>query len=138
MWASTGQAFDMQARGLLGDLCFLDDRDAHYDHVAEVLRAFGKLGVAGPFIALFGKERSCVDEVASVFAEQFHRLGYLPVDRLLDQLDWDLLIADLRTRFDGQDVRRGEVERQFGPPSLVIGKRILCYASASGSGWGLL
>jgi hypothetical protein len=42
-----GQAFDVQPRGLMGELCFLDDRDADCDQVAEVLRSFGKLGVAG-------------------------------------------------------------------------------------------
>jgi hypothetical protein len=65
------------ARGLLADLCFLDEREADQDAVEMVLRAYGKLGVAGPFIAMFGEDRSCVAEVASVFAEQFHRLGYL-------------------------------------------------------------
>ncbi|GIF62834.1 hypothetical protein Ais01nite_08690 [Asanoa ishikariensis] len=135
MWASRGQAFDAMARGLLADLCFLDEREADQDAVELVLRSYGKLGVAGPFIAMFGKDRSCVAEVASVFAEQFHRLGYLQVARLLDADEWDQLNADLLRRFDGKDVRRSEVEACYGSPSLVIEKRVLCYARADGPGW---
>src|SRR5262245_17591121 len=79
MWAHEGSGFDITARTLLGDLCFLDDRDQDLDAVHVVLRSFGKLGVAGPFTALFGEEPTCVAEVASVYAEQFHCLGYLSV-----------------------------------------------------------
>jgi hypothetical protein len=60
MWASSGQAFDWMAKGLLADLCFLDEREADRDAVEMELRAYGKLGVAGPFIAMFGEDRSCV------------------------------------------------------------------------------
>ncbi|WP_020522369.1 hypothetical protein [Catelliglobosispora koreensis] len=86
-------------------------------------------------MAVFGKERRCVEEVASVYAEQFHQLGYLPVDRLLNEAEWDLLNGDLRKQFDGHDVRRSEAEHLFGPPSLIIGKRIPCYATPSSPGW---
>jgi hypothetical protein len=83
MWSGHGQAFDGLARGLMADLCFLDEREQDLDDVRAVLRGYGPLGVAGPFVALFGKDRNCVAEIASVFAEQFHRLGYLPAERLL-------------------------------------------------------
>lgn len=135
MWATDGRAYDVLARGLLADLCFLDEREPDQDAVHTVLGRYGKLGVAGPFIAMFGKERNCVAEVASVFAEQFHRLGYLQLERLLDAGDWDHLTDSVRQRFDGQDARRSEVESSYGPPSLVIEKRVLCYASADTSSW---
>ncbi|MEW2378667.1 hypothetical protein AB0883_21565 [Micromonospora sp. NPDC047812] len=135
MWATTGHAFDMLARGLLEDLCFLDEREPDQDAVHAVLNSYGKLGVAGPFIAMFGKDRSCVAEVASVFAEQFHRLGYLQLGRLLDADGWNHLTGGLRQRFDGQDVPRSEVEASYGPPSLIVDKRVLCYAPADASGW---
>jgi hypothetical protein len=32
-------------------------------------------------------------------------------------------------------MRRGEVESDLGPPSLVIGKRVLCYVPADIYGW---
>jgi len=51
MWASDGQAFDVLARGLMSDLCFLDERERDLDEVHAVLRGYGKVGVGGPFIA---------------------------------------------------------------------------------------
>jgi hypothetical protein len=120
---------------LLRELCFVDERDRDYDEVREVLAGFGKLGVHGPFAALFGREYNCAAEVASVFAEQFHRLGYLAVDRLLDPGEWSRLLTGLEERFAGRDVRRSEVVAESGPPSLVVDKRVLCYAPADRSGW---
>jgi hypothetical protein len=138
MWATDGQAFDVLARGLIADLCFLDEREQDLGDVRAVLHGYGKLGVAGPFIALFGKDRGCVAEVASVFAEQFLRLGYLPAERLLGAGEWDRLTTSIRERFDGRDVRRSEVEADFGSPSLIVEKRVLCYAPADMSGWSSL
>jgi hypothetical protein len=135
MWGSDGRAFDMLARGLLADLCFLDERDRDLDDVRAILHGYGKLGVSGPFTAMFGKDRTCVAEVASVFAEQFHRLDYLPIDHMLDAGEWNRLTASLPQRFDGHDMRRSEVEADFGPPSLIIDNRILCYAPVDMSGW---
>jgi len=133
MWTNHAPAFDVMARGLLEDLCFLDEREMDLEAVHAVLHGYGKLGVAGPFLALFGAH-NCVAEVASVFAEQFHRLGYLRVDHLADNR-W---LSDSRTlhdRFDGQDVRRSEVVAECGAPSLIVDGRVLCYAPADGSGW---
>jgi hypothetical protein len=71
MWATDGRAFDVLARGLIADLCFLDEREQDLDDVHAVLHGYGKLGVAGPFIALFGKDRNCVAEVGSVLPSSF-------------------------------------------------------------------
>jgi hypothetical protein len=38
MWAADGPAFDVLARGLIADLCFLDERDQDVDVVHAVLR----------------------------------------------------------------------------------------------------
>lgn len=130
-----GAAFDTQLRELLADLCFLDERESDCESVHDVIQGYGKLGVVGPFVALFGKGGNYVAEVASVWAEQLHRLGYLPVDRVLDAAAWARLTAELCERFDGKDMRRSEVESAFGPPSIVADKRVLCYAPADGSGW---
>ncbi len=135
MGRACGREMETVARTLLGNLCFLDERDQEYEDVREELRRYGQVGVQGPFDARFGTEHSCVDEVASVFAERFHRLGYLTVDRTLEAPEWGELIGQVRDRFDGRDVRRGEVEAAYGRPSLVIGKRVLCYASAGSDGW---
>jgi hypothetical protein len=134
MWAHNGHEMESVARGRLRDLCFLDDRDDDHELVTATLRRFGKLGVQGPFTAVFGQERWCTDEVASVYAEQFHRLGYLSVDRLLDPAEWAPLTR-LRDWVADRDIRRSEVEAAFGPPSLVIGKRVLCYVPVEAAGW---
>ncbi|MEU6191340.1 hypothetical protein [Nocardia sp. NPDC047038] len=88
MYARSGPEMESVAGERLRDLCYLDDRDDEYEDVREFLRGFGKLGVHGPFAAIFDVERRCTDEVASVYAEVYHRLGYLPVERLLTEDEW--------------------------------------------------
>ncbi|MEV7804228.1 hypothetical protein AB0O28_14905 [Microbispora sp. NPDC088329] len=91
MWACNGREMESVARTLLENLCFLDERDREYEEVREELGRYGQVGVPGPFTALFGTEQRCMAEVASVYAEQFHRLGYLAVDRELGPQEWDEL-----------------------------------------------
>jgi len=43
MYASTGREMQTLADQLLGDLCFLDDRDQEYEHALGQVRSFGKL-----------------------------------------------------------------------------------------------
>jgi hypothetical protein len=45
------------------------------------------------------------------------------------------LTAELRERFDGNDVRRSEAEAAFGAPSIVADRPVLWYAQADSSGW---
>ncbi|MEV6524491.1 hypothetical protein AB0M43_21265 [Longispora sp. NPDC051575] len=136
MWATDGRAMDTLCWMRLRDLCFLDDRDTERDQTVELLRRYGKLGVSGPFTTIFGKERTCTAEVASVHAEHFHRLGYLTVDRHLSPNESAALDgSQLREWVGKRDLRRSEVEATFGPPSLVIAHRILCYTPADASGW---
>ncbi|MFI7678188.1 hypothetical protein [Actinophytocola sp. NPDC049390] len=134
MYATTGHEMQLYAETLLDDLCFLDERDDEFRAATEELRRHGKLGVHGPFAALFGAEGRYVPEVASVFAEVYHRLGYLSVDRLLTVEEW-APFADVRDWVGERDIRRGEVVATFGAPSLVVDKQVLCYAPADGSGW---
>ncbi|MFF0491728.1 hypothetical protein ACFYTQ_22095 [Nocardia sp. NPDC004068] len=134
MYARSGPEMESVAGERLGDLCYLDERDDEYEQVRKFLRGFGKLGVHGPFAAVFDVERRCTDEVASVYAEVYHRLGYLPVERLLTAEEW-LPLTRLREWVGVRDVRRGEVEAAFGAPSLLVGRRVLCYAPADGGRW---
>src|SRR5688500_4928105 len=76
-------ALDVQLGMLLDDLCFLDERDEERTHLDVVRRWYGKLGVVGPFVAMFGKDGRYLAEVGSVWAEQAHRLGYLNVDGII-------------------------------------------------------
>ncbi len=134
MFARGGREMESVAGRRLRDLCFLDERDAEYEQVAETLRGFGKFGVHGPFASVFGQEHKYTAEVASVYAEHYHRLGYLTVSRLLDSAEWSPM-ASLADWVADRDVHRSEVEAAFGPPSCRIGKRVWCYAPADGSGW---
>jgi hypothetical protein len=135
MYAATGREMQLLAGRLLADLCFLDDRDADWQQERNRLQSYGKLGVTGPFEALFGSPR-CQAEVASVYAEVFHRLGYLPIASPVGQQRWQEMTGGLRGHFEDRDVRQGEAERTLGRPSLLVDGRILCYAPADpAAGW---
>ncbi|MBB4907714.1 hypothetical protein [Actinophytocola algeriensis] len=134
MFAATGREMQLSAAAMLANLTFLDDRDDEHRAAVDALGRYGKLGVHGPFTAIFGAERRCVPEVASVYAELFHRFGYLSVDRMLTADEW-VPFTTLRDWVGDRDVRRSEVEAVFGPPSLLADKRVLCYAPEDGSGW---
>jgi hypothetical protein len=135
MWARDGQEMGTVAGMRLRDLCLVDGRDQECRDMTNSLRRFGKLGVNGPFAALFGQENRYTAEVAAIYAEHFHRLGYLTVDRLLVGSEWSVATDNLRDRISDRDVRRSEIVEEFGPPSLAVDKRVLCYAPSDGSGW---
>lgn len=135
MYASSGREMQIIADQVLADLCFLDDRDADWQQARRRLQSYGKRGVTGPFEALFGSPR-CQAEVASVYAEVFHRLGYLDIDHPVSQQRWQELTGSLRECFEDRDVRRSEAEQILGPPGLVVGRTVLCYAAADPAlGW---
>ena len=60
------------------------------------------------------------DEVASVYAEIFYRLGYLTLDRTLSESEFEQLKQDAR-RFRRGTWRRQEMTSRYGPPSFVVG-----------------
>ncbi len=136
MYASLGGEMDLAAGTLLSDLCFLDDRDEDYEKIREDLRRrYGKRGVAGPFAAMFGLDQ-CQAEVAAVYSEVFSRLGYLDVEPKVSPDRWAEMIASLPVLIEGRDLRLSEAEQKLGRASLVVDRRILCYASSRPSdGW---
>lgn len=135
MYAGTGREMQLTAGQLLADLCFLDDRDADAERERSRLDSYGKLGVCGPFEALFGSPR-CQAEVASVYAEAFHRLGYLPISNPVSEERWREMTSGLRDQFEDRDVPQNEVARLLGEPSLVVDRKVLCYAPADpAAGW---
>lgn len=135
MYATTGRELQGVAQGLLNDLCFIDERDDQAEAVRDELHRYGKLGVAGAFEAVFGDDCSYVAEVASIFAEQFHRLGYLEVGRHLRESDWQTAKEALRDAYEELDVRQSEVTERLGEPSLVVDKRVYCYVSEAPAQW---
>ncbi|GAA4082576.1 hypothetical protein [Nonomuraea soli] len=133
MYACDGREMETVSRTLLENLCFVDEREDECAAVSRMLGArYGKYGVQGPFAAMFGAGSRCVEEVASVYAEQFHRLGFLQVTRRLDAGPWADLLGMVQNRWAGRDLRLSEIQGSFGTPGLIVGKRILCYVSAKG------
>jgi len=126
MWASTGPSFQSLAGLLLEDLSYLDDRQEEYQASTLQLKRYGQRGVVGPFKAIFGEGGSYVSEVASVLAEIFCRLGYLPSVTPTNGLSLDELAAQL-SAFDGADIRQSEIEPILGPPSFRAGHDTWCY-----------
>jgi hypothetical protein len=134
-WAGDGRAAQTLFQGTIGDLCFIDEREAEYSAECEVLYRYGKLGVAGAFRAVFGETCNYSAEVASVFTEIACALRYLEPARRLSVFEWRQLIANLHDKFEEVDVRRSAVLEQVGEPSFVVGNRVLCYAGPSTGNW---
>ncbi|MET8651368.1 hypothetical protein [Nocardia aurea] len=134
MFARSGPEMESVAGGRLRELCYLDDRDIEYEQVRKALRGFGKFGVHGPFEATFGEKYHCTAEVASVYAEFYHRLGYLELERVLGPTEWAPMTG-LRDWVANRDLRRSEIEATFGEPSLRVSPRVLCYAPSDGGPW---
>ncbi|WP_344167454.1 hypothetical protein [Kribbella lupini] len=125
MWVRSGEEAETLFRRLVEDLCFLDERDPAPMLDDDRLR-YGSQGVLGGFRRLFGRDGRYVAEVASVYAEYLHRLGYLEVELV----DWQLLAQAARAGL--RELGREEVEAAYGRPSLLIDSRIGCYVSADG------
>jgi hypothetical protein len=135
MWAGDGRSMQTIAQSALEDLAFIDGRSIDYPALCGGLQFYGKLGVVGAFDAVFGAECSYVAEVASVFAQLGVALGYIEPDRRLVELEWRSLTSRARDTFEDADVRLSEVLSQLGEPSLVVDKRVLCYAGQSARDW---
>ena len=74
-----------------------------------------------------------------MFAEVFHRLGYLPVCNLVSAGRWQEVTAGLRGWFGDRDVTQDEARGLLGEPSLLVDRRVLCYApSDPAAGWLLI
>jgi hypothetical protein len=135
MWAGDGRSAQTLIQGAIGDLCFIDEREAEYSAKCDVLYRYGKLGVAGAFRAVFGETCNYTAEVASVFTEIACSLSYLEPARRLSAVEWQSLIASIHDKFEEVDVRRSVVLEQIGEPSFDVGTRVLCYAGPSNGDW---
>jgi hypothetical protein len=135
MHATNGAEAESVAGGLLGDLCFIDEREADHERMwRDVLHRHGSLGVAGAFSAMFGERGRYDAEVVSVYAQAFTALGYLALDRRLSVSELTS-VHDAALGYQGKDARRSDVVRDVGEPSLTVDRRILCYAGEDDEGW---
>lgn len=71
-----------------------------------------------------------------MFAEVFHRLGYLSVGKLVSGDRWQEMTSGLRDRFEACDVTQDGARGLPGEPSLVIDRKVLCYVPEDpAAGW---
>lgn len=119
----------------LRDLRFLDDLSEPSRDELGLSGKYRSCGVPGPFREAFGDESRYHSEVASVYAEIFHHYGYLTADRLIPDDEWPHLLTAADTAYGEADTRLNEIVDAFGPPSFKIGRWLLCYSPADGTGW---
>jgi len=114
---------------LLEDLCFIDQQEDRLRNELDSLwnrdlcRSTGMIGAIKDRIA--GADFG--NEVASIFAPLAFRLGYIDLDRHLDDGEWRRLTKGLRSRVTARDWSPQEISELFGRPSLEIGT-IFAYA----------
>lgn len=135
MYATHDQDFEFMCRMRLEDLRFLDGLPELTRDDLGLSNKYRSCGVPGPFWDAFGKETRCYNEVASVYAEIFHRYGYLTTARLVSDNDWTALLAAADSAYSEGDTRLSEIVETCGLPSFKIGKWLLCYAPEAGTGW---
>jgi hypothetical protein len=135
MYSSDGSSLQTICSMRLRDLLFLDGKPELDFHDLGIGAKYGKCGVVGPFHQRFGRERRFYNEVVSVFAEIFHQHGYLNLERLVPHEAWPKLVEAADAAYVDTDVRMSEILDAFGPPSLKIGRDLLCYAPENGTGW---
>jgi hypothetical protein len=118
--------------GGCGDLMWIEERpESDRDCVGYMLG--GSLGVFGQF---HFQHHVAVDqfmnEVASTFAEASFRLGYYNPKRLLNEREYEQLVAQLDDSFFQCDHTQSEIISRFGPPSHdVLGgpTTVHCYGT---------
>lgn len=135
MYAVNDQDFELVCWLRLGDLRFLDDLPELSRDELGLSNKYGPSGIPGPFRGVFGHEHRYYNEVASLYAEVFHRYGYFTPDRLIPQDEWQHLLNAIDSDYGEADARLSEVVGACGPPSFKIGRWILCYAPEDRSGW---
>jgi hypothetical protein len=136
MHATSGHEYELFAWYMLGDLCFIDERDDDFDRLRRsMLHRHGSLGVAGAFTEWFGESSRHTAEVTSVYAQAGAQLGLLDVHGRLTRESWDALAGRWGGDYDGRDRRVSEVIGEHGEPSLTIDRRVLCYVGPGDDDW---
>lgn len=102
----------------------LDVIEGH-DHAGEraELARYGKVGLTGPFRALFGESGDYRAEVVSVIAQLAAIRGARVPTTTVPVATWDAWINGLQSRFDERDARRSQVREHFGQPSFGVKTR---------------
>lgn len=133
--AVQAQDFQGLVQGLVAHICFAEDRE--FDFSRHTMR-YGKMGVFGPFDALFGGSppRQRVAEVAVVMAHLAHMAGCFEVGNLVDAKRFRSVRAELRDRFDEVDVLGDTLLAEMGEPTYRVRREAWAYGSSDPEdGW---
>jgi hypothetical protein len=94
----------------LSELAFIDERDDEAKFELARLDRFGPTGIGGAFREVFGWHGKYREEVLSVFAEIYQRMGYLTLDREVPDSEWIQVLEFVRT-LESRSLR-GRADRQ--------------------------
>lgn len=141
VWTASPEALIELLRGLLADLCFIEERpdgtlDAEIAHLADRGAWFPANHPYGALIAwenLLPHLPAYDAEIASGFAEIARRLGFLDVDVAVEADAFAGAVA-WATERAGSDVTAAELAAACGPPSLVIAERTWGWTTAAADG----
>lgn len=138
MYGGNAMGVELVFRTLLGDLCFVDERESELREELERLRYPGLYGPTGTHGALREHIRGPGDrgeEVGSVFLGIADRLGYVQPDRRLSTAEWKAMRTGLRAAIRSRDWTTEELLARFGEPSIRMG-HVFGYASEEQrAGW---
>jgi hypothetical protein len=123
-------------------LCFVDEREPALDTERERLRRVGArypsnliAGVSNALRMVMPDVEEFSSEVASVYAEVAHRLGYLRVERTVEPEALDSTHALFGESTFGRNWTARDVEQALGAPSFQVGTgNVLGYASSQPQG----
>lgn len=116
---SFGQGYECMVLAQLGDLAFIDSREAELDQELELLRQRGpwsQLGTWGSLTNVFGSGADVTLQLASIYAQVAARLGYFnPVRRLTD-IEWKGA-GDVVDWATARPRCMADVKERYGEPS---------------------
>ena len=132
-----GHCIDAYMWGLVGDLCWVDDREEELNTLRDRFsRRFGSLGLSAPLEWFRHLRFPPTAEIASLWAEVMADLGYLEIGAAVDQATWDLV--NDRSRWESHDWVRSQIDGTLSPPTLVVGRHVLCYMPPGRGSWAFL
>jgi hypothetical protein len=134
MFAPTATAMDALLWQLMGTLAYLDECEEQLQSTrfARNAATFGPLGP--PALETWFAPRamqSAAAEVLAWYAEIAEQFNWLTVPRMNDA-GWAQLGLDRPAQYTTRNWTRAEVEVELPPPSLVVGRRVYCYAPPGG------
>ena len=106
---------------VINELCWIDGQEDTFRQLRDDLfhRIENTCGVSGALTLLIpGAKDELHDEIASIYSQLAHKLGYLTLDRILTSAEWKYLIEWFEQEPMTHDLRLSDVKKLFGEPSF--------------------